>query len=122
MFCYPENIAGELNRVFGRLRSLRFLRGLDPPGFASGAAHVLAELNAVHAFRDGNGRAQLSFMALIAARAGHPLTLERLDPDPFLSAMIASSRGDEGPLASWFLLLIGDPEPTLNPPSATAGS
>ncbi|HTO84393.1 MAG TPA: hypothetical protein VMQ73_19370 [Methylomirabilota bacterium] len=49
----------------------------------------------MHPFRDGNGRTQLAFVALLAQRAGHPLALERLDPKAFLTAMIASFQGDE---------------------------
>lgn len=99
MFCYPEHIPNELRRVFTWLKSRDHLHGLAVEDFAGGAAHFLAELNAIHAFRDGNGRAQLSFMALLANRAGHPLDFERLDPEAFLAAMIASFKGDEAPLA-----------------------
>ncbi len=106
VFCYPEHIDAELGRIFGDLRQADALRGLDRARFAAGAAHILAELNAVHAFRDGNGRAQLAFTALLADRAGYPLDLARLDPPTFLAAMIASFRGDERPLAAQFSELI----------------
>ncbi len=33
---------------------------------AAGAAHFLEELNVVHPFRKGNGRTQLTFLALLA--------------------------------------------------------
>ena len=62
------------------------------------AAHFLAELNAIHAFRDGNGRSQLTFLALLAHQAEHPLNLDRLDPDEMMTAMIASFDGDEDKL------------------------
>lgn len=105
-FCYPERIKGELRRVFLDLRSSNGLRGLATGEFAPRAAHFLSELNAIHAFRDGNGRAQLAFMALVAAQAGYPLALERLDPRAFLSAMIASFHGDERSLARQLAELI----------------
>jgi cell filamentation protein len=54
-FCYPEHISNELKRIFGWLKQQAFLGGRSPEDFASGAAHFLAELNAVHPFRDGNG-------------------------------------------------------------------
>src|ERR1700712_149025 len=66
MFCYPEHIAGELRRVFEELRQMDPLRPRRPEEFAAGAAHFLSELNAVHAFRDGNGRRQLAFLAMLA--------------------------------------------------------
>ncbi len=93
--------------MFENLRWSKVLRRQDRAGFAAGAAHFLADLNAIHAFRDGNGRAQLAFVALLAAQAGHPLDLERLDPAAFLSAMIASFHGNEELLTMHLIALIG---------------
>ena len=56
----------ELKRVFGWSKAQRYLMGRTAPNFAAGSAHCLGELNALRAFREGNGRAQLSFMALVA--------------------------------------------------------
>ena len=95
MFCYPENIAAEMGKLFLGLRRHRHLRGLTEEAFAAEAAHFLAELNAIHPFREGNGRAQMTFLALVARQAGHPFDLERLDPDQFLAANIRSFRRDE---------------------------
>ncbi len=94
-FCYPEHIRGELDRLFQQLKLRDYLCGLSPDEFAAGAAWFLATLNAIHAFREGNGRTQLTFLALLAAWAGHPLDLNRLDPEAFLQAMIDSFFGDE---------------------------
>lgn len=98
VFCYPENIAREMQRVFGGLKNGNYLRGLDADAFAGELAHFLAELNAIHPFRDGNGRTQLLFAAILAQRAGHPLVLRRLRRGTFLPAMIRSFHGDEEPL------------------------
>ena len=68
--------------------------------FAQKAAHFLAGLNAIHAFREGNGRTQLTFFALLAERAGQPLELEKPDSDAMLHAMIASFDGDESELTA----------------------
>ena len=100
MFCYPEHIDGEMRKLFAALSDAQFLRGLPAPEFARRPAHVLAELNDIHPFREGNGRTQLSYLTLLAARAGHPLALERMDPSAMLAAMVASFKSDEGPLAS----------------------
>lgn len=97
-FCYPEHIAREMYRLFAWLKEHGFLRDLRPDAFSREAAHFIAELNAIHAFRDGNGRAQLAFLAILAHRAEHPIIGGRLRPNVFIEAMIASFRGDEGPL------------------------
>lgn len=106
VFCYPENIAAQLARTFADLRDKHWLRNLAAEDFADGAAHLLAELNAVHAFREGNGRAQNSFFEMIAEQAGHKADFSRLVPVRFLEAMIESFNGDEEALAAQVLALI----------------
>ena len=99
-FCYPENIAAEMARVFAWLKQHNFLKGQPRAAFASQAAHFLAELNAIHPFREGNGRTQLTFLALLADRAGHELDFNKLDRQTTLAAMIASFSGNEASLAT----------------------
>jgi cell filamentation protein len=106
MFCYPEHIDAEIRKLFERLASDRFLTELPAATFANEAAHVLAELNAIHPFREGNGRAQLTYLTLLAARAGHTLALEHMDPATMLAAMIESFKADERPLAKLIAELI----------------
>jgi fido (protein-threonine AMPylation protein) len=55
-----------------------------------------------------NGRTQLTFTAQLAAEAGHPLKLSRLDPARFLQAMIANFFGDEAPLVQQLRNLVLD--------------
>lgn len=94
-FCFPEHIEIQSAKLFAGLEAENYLEDLSEDDFAVKSAHFLAELNAIHAFREGNGRAQLTFFALLANRAGYPLDLERLDPDVMLGAMIASFDSDE---------------------------
>lgn len=94
-FCFPENIENQATLLFDQLRSNDFLRNHDARTFSAKAAHFLAELNAIHAFRESNGRSQLTFFALLADRAGHPLDLDKLEATEMLEAMIASFDGDE---------------------------
>jgi cell filamentation protein len=98
-FCYPEHIAGQMATLFADLRQAAVLSDLTTDYFAARAAHFVAELNAIHPFREGNGRTQLAFMGFLGTRAGHPFALERLVPEEFLEAMIESFGGSEQPLA-----------------------
>lgn len=106
MFCYPENIAAQIKRLFTKLGNDRYLRHLSKESFARTATLFLSDLNAIHAFRDGNGRTQLAFMALVATKAGHPLNFEALQPDDFLDAMIRSFQGNDERLLSQLRLLV----------------
>lgn len=107
-FCYPENIDREMKRAFAKLRRHR-KADLSAEAFAGICAAFLADLNAIHPFREGNGRAQLSFLVLICADEGYAPELSRLAPQAFLAAMIASFHGDEEPLAEQILDLIAAP-------------
>lgn len=93
MFCYPENIAKEMDRLFSRLKQPVFLDGSDSEDFVSAIADFLGDLNAIHPFREGNGRAQLYFVRMLGLRAGHRFRAEAVERDPFLSAMIQSYYG-----------------------------
>ncbi len=92
-FCFPEHICPQMDLLFARLQTASFLPGVNGETFLTEAAVFLGELNAIHPFREGNGRAQLAFLHLVALRAGHPLSLERIRPETFLLAMIQSFDG-----------------------------
>ena len=65
----------------------------DNPGkqeFAAEAAWILSEINAIHPFREGNGRIQLVFLTMLARNAGLRINERKLRPQQFLAAMIQS--------------------------------
>jgi len=105
-FCFPENIESQANKLFGELKIANFFQDLAPKDFAENAAHFLGELNAIHAFREGNGRSQLAFFDMLATQAGYPLDLHKLDAKKMLEAMIASFDGDETQLRDLMVELI----------------
>jgi cell filamentation protein len=73
LFALPEHIDPYLMRLFADLARDDLLRGLRREQFVERLAHHYAELNAVHPFREGNGRAQRAFLGQIAKTAGHPI-------------------------------------------------
>ncbi len=99
MFCYPEHIEAEMQKVFSELQNEDQLKGLVQEKFSRRAAHYLAEINAIHPFREGNGRTQLSFLILLTHNAGHSMDLAKLDESKVFQAMIDSFVGNEKPLA-----------------------
>lgn len=93
-FCFCENIDAQMEKLFRKLKEDGFLRGRLFEKFISGAAAFLGELNAIHPFREGNGRAQLSFLRLLSVEVGHPLDLKKVKRAGIVEAMIASYKGD----------------------------
>jgi cell filamentation protein len=105
-FCFPENIEREMTRLFNALATEQYYRDLSAEAFAAKAAHFIANLNAIHPFREGNGRTQNVLLRLLAAQAGHPIDFSGLVAQTMLDAMVASFKGDERPLASLIAALI----------------
>jgi cell filamentation protein len=85
--------------IHQRLKAADYLRGLSLHDFAEAAGRAIGDVNYVHPFRDGNGRAQLQYLEQLASRAGHPMALARLNPQRWLDASKASMAGDYGPLS-----------------------
>jgi len=69
-FARVEFIRPSLDAVAEKLKSEDYLAGLGRPEMAERVAFHLAEINAVHPFRDGNGRTQREFFRELALRAG----------------------------------------------------
>jgi cell filamentation protein len=105
-FCYPKHIADQMKQLFADLKGAEFHSGSSANSFASQAAHFLATLNAIHPFREGNGRAQNAFLGVLAARAGHALDFAQMDVAAFRVAMIESFGGSKAPLAAQLRALI----------------
>ena len=99
-FCFPEYIDREMGRIFQTLATEENLVGLSVELFSSRAAHVLAEINAVHPFREGNGRTQLAFLAVLAENAALMFNDDALKRDSVIQAMVDSFSGNEAPLAA----------------------
>lgn len=99
-FCQPEYIDAEMRRLFEELAGQNYFRDLEPVAFAENAAHFLTTLNAIHPFREGNGRTQNLFLAMLADQASHPLDFDKVDAAALLSAMISSFYGDESLLVN----------------------
>jgi cell filamentation protein len=80
--------------VHRRLVRAQFLEGLTRDDFSRQAAVILGDVNYVHPFREGNGRAQMQYLKLLAERAGHLLGLTRIDVARWIEASEVSHAAD----------------------------
>jgi cell filamentation protein len=97
-FCLPQHIETYSADVFGGLAKERYLRGLRRHRFLDRLAHYLAEVNAIHPFREGNGRTQRAFFRQLSREAGWLINWSLLDPDENSQSSKASLHGDNAPL------------------------
>jgi cell filamentation protein len=106
MFCLPQHIRSSAIAIFHELHDEHCLRGLGLNSFVERLAHYLGEVNALHPFRDGNGRAQRAFCRQLAREAGFTLDWQHLDPGRNVEASIASMRGNSGPMTEMLSELV----------------
>jgi cell filamentation protein, protein adenylyltransferase len=62
--------------------------------FTERLTYYLGEINAIHPFREGNGRAQRAFFEQLADEAGFILDWQHPDADRNIAASAAIMRGD----------------------------
>lgn len=97
-FANCGRIADYLDQQLRKLPGEHFLVGLPPEAFIERLAHYMGEINAVHPFREGNGRAQRAFCAQLAEQAGYFINFDEATRDDIYTAMIASFGGNNRPL------------------------
>lgn len=78
-FVAAADIAQRAKAIHQKLAERDFLRGRDKQSFVQGLAEYHAELNQLHPFREGNGRATRVLLADLAQRAGYVLDQRRID-------------------------------------------
>ena len=97
-FARASEIADRLDRMTDYIKSQDNFRDADPPRFVEGTAEVLAEVNDIHPFREGNGRAQREFVTDLAYEAGYELDFERIDGPRNIAASKSAAAGDMAPM------------------------
>lgn len=108
LFCLPQYIEPSAAAIFRELRTENFLCRLDRDAFVGRLAYYLGEVNAVHPFREGNGRAQRAFFEQLARDAGFALDWQHLDPVRNVEASAAIMRGDAEPMRKMLDILVKD--------------
>ena len=105
-FCNVRHIQSYSNTVFSALTAEKYLVNLKPKVFANRLAHYLSEINAIHPFREGNGRVQRLFISQLAEHAGYSLDYSALDQAGLYPVMQESFLGNVQPLADLILKII----------------
>lgn len=93
-FAMGYRIVPQFEKLFVELKSERFLKHTSPDKMAERLAYYMGEINAIHPFREGNGRAQRIFIAQLAREAGYELTFENATQEEMIKASIYAHRCD----------------------------
>ena len=88
---YPPNLIDrELDKVFAKIKEKNMLRETDEEKVFDNLAYVMAELNIIHPFREGNGRSIREFIRIMAKRVRYDLNWGNVDKEELLEASILS--------------------------------
>ena len=94
-FCQPEYIESSADTLFSKLRDENYLRNIDDiDDYINALAYYMGEMEALHPFMDGNGRATRFFFHEMSLKAGYEIGWGSADPDHFLEANVAALDGD----------------------------
>ncbi|RWO93772.1 MAG: hypothetical protein EOQ98_33995, partial [Mesorhizobium sp.] len=96
-FLHGSRLQMGLDEAFKPIRSPDELRGSTPEQFAERAGRVLAELNFVHPFREGNGRTQETFIAELGRRYGHEVDFSLISKPRMIEASIETTANPASP-------------------------
>lgn len=107
-FCPPAHLEAFATDVFRRLAADGHLRGRERAEFLDGLAELVGDLNALHPFREGNGRTLRAFVGQLAGAAGHPVRWAGLDAAGNVAASRASLAGDNRRLRALLDRLVVD--------------
>ena len=98
IFCLGRHIDNYSDSIFSSLADENRLKRLDKNKFIERLAFYMGEVNALHPFRDGNGRTAREFFRLLSQNAGYDLDIGSVDKDALLSADIAAFNRQYQPL------------------------
>ncbi|MCK9224440.1 MAG: Fic family protein [Candidatus Muirbacterium halophilum] len=91
-FCKTVFIMENLNVIFGFLKNLNIFSNMPLPVFIENSAYFLSELNMIHPFIEGNGRAIREFFRCICEYNNLEINWQYADKDTILEAFIGSAR------------------------------
>ncbi|MGO9018388.1 MAG: Fic/DOC family protein [Syntrophobacteraceae bacterium] len=89
-FANHLHIVSAAHPVFEKLAEEGYLDALDAAAFSRRAAYYLGEINALHPFREGNGRAQREFINHLAYKKGYFIEWKNISQEGMIQASIES--------------------------------
>lgn len=96
----------EVNHLFSNALALkeRFPKEAE---FVERLAHHFADLNAIHPFREGNGRTLQTFLEQLAGEAGYTLDFSKVERGAWNAAAKESFLGSSEPMRMIFEMILG---------------
>ncbi len=88
MFCSCNYITSYSEQIFRALQKDKYLIGMPKGKVIEKVAYYLGEINAMHPFREGNGRTQREFISSLAKLNGYELNFDKVNEKQMIEASI----------------------------------
>lgn len=98
IFCLGRYIDQFANAIFSELAAKNNLCCMEREEFIKELAYFMGEVNALHPFREGNGRTAREFFRQLSKNAGYNLDFGDVDKEKLLAADIAAFHREYTPL------------------------
>lgn len=105
-FAYWLYIEDYADDIFRKLRKEQYLMETTESDYIRRMAHYFGEVNALHPFREGNGRTQKVFFEYLASVSGYRLFFKKVSKQEMDDASAASLAGNNDYLEELFQKII----------------
>ena len=103
LFCLPEYIESYSKEIFDKLKSQKYFINYSYDEKINSLVELFADINALHPFREGNGRTQREFIESLAKINGIMLDLTQVPKMEMIIASHDSINGDYKKLTKMFI-------------------
>ena len=94
MFCLPQYIEGYAADTFSKLKKDNYYKNYSKEAFVEAITNLLGDINALHPFREGNGRTQREFIRYIGLLNGYGFDWSLVSSEENIIASYESVNGD----------------------------
>ncbi|WP_313484942.1 putative adenosine monophosphate-protein transferase Fic [Stutzerimonas kunmingensis] len=108
-FCNVLRIEPEANKLFRTLAKANWFEGLNRLELVTAVAELFGDLNMIHPFREGNGRAQRVLFEHIVINAGYQISWWAVEEEEWVQANVEAVTCDYRSMTEIFERCIGEP-------------
>ncbi len=94
LFCLPQYIETYAKDIFTKLKNDKFYQGYEKDQFIDAITNLLADINALHPFREGNGRTQREFIRYVGMLNGYGFDWSKVSENENIIASYESVNGN----------------------------
>jgi cell filamentation protein len=93
IFCRGPYVVKNAKIIFGNILKENNLAGMGKSKFVERTAYYMGEINALHPFREGNGRTSREFFRQLSLNANYTLDFSKTEKEKLLTADIEAFNG-----------------------------